>query len=474
MEKAVDWYHDQLLTAPEARAARDYLRERGYNGDVARQFKIGWAPDDWDQLARHLKLTDKELTDSGLGFVNRRGKQQDFFRGRIVFPIYDTSGRALAFGGRVLPGSADPAKYKNSQESAIYSKRRTLYGLNWAKEDAVKSGEVVVCEGYTDVIAFFLAGAPRAVATCGTAVTEEHLRVLRTFAPRIVLAYDADAAGQAAAERFYTWERELDLSLHVLALPKGADPADLAKRDPAALRDALTKSKSFLDFRVQRALESADLRSPEGRAKAAQAALEMVAEHPNPLVREQYIGEIAARVDISVTQLERSISQRGQKVTVAPVTPRTTVRRASGPETEALKVAIHSPDAVAGRLHEVLFTDPTHRDAFVAIAGGLPLPEAIEQATPDAAELLRRLAVEESDADPDDVVANLVRVATGAAATRLTKEVAQGADHAELSPTIGWLKQTREQLQDDDLRAEATEALVAWLAQASGEEEFSA
>ena len=138
----------------------------------------------------------------------------------------------MAFGGRVLPGSDDPAKYKNSSETPIYSKRRVLYGLNWAKEDAVKSGEVVVCEGYTDVIAFYLAGAPRAVATCGTAVTEEHLRVLRTFAPRIVLAYDADAAGQAAAERFYAWERDLDLSLHVLALPKGADPADLAKRDP--------------------------------------------------------------------------------------------------------------------------------------------------------------------------------------------------------------------------------------------------
>jgi DNA primase len=465
MEKAVAWYHDQLLSRPDARPARDYLKERGYNSTIAGQFMIGWAPDKWDELARHLKLDDKELADTGLGFVNKARKQQDFFRGRIMFPIYDTTGRPVAFGGRVLPGSDDPAKYKNSSETPIYSKRRILYGLNWAKEDAVKSGEVVVCEGYTDVIAFYLAGAPRAVATCGTAVTDEHLRVLRTFAPRIVLAYDADAAGQAAAERFYAWERELDLSLHVLALPKGADPADLARRDPAALKKALDGARSFLDFRVQRALDAGDLRSPEGRAKTAEHALEMIAEHPNELTRNQYIGVIAGRVDIPAEQLTRSLQQRGNKVNVAPVVPRSAAPRVGGPESEALKIAIHHPEAVAGKLHEVLFSDPAHRDAFVALASGTPVIDAIEQAPPDAAALLSRLAVEDVDADPSDVLAGLVRVAADAAAERLNKAVANGADYAALSPTISWLKNTREQLHQDELRSEATVALVAWLAQ---------
>ncbi|HUR76827.1 MAG TPA: DNA primase [Acidimicrobiales bacterium] len=460
MEKAVDWYHDQLLSNAAARPARDYLRERGYGGDIARQFKIGWAPDTWDALAKHLKLSDKELADTGLGFVNRRGKQQDFFRSRVLFPIFDTTGRPVAFGGRVLPGSDDPAKYKNSSETPIYSKRRILYGLNWAKADAVKSGEVVVCEGYTDVIAFYLAGAPRAVATCGTAVTDEHLRILRTFAPRIVLAYDADAAGQAAAERFYAWERDLDLSLHVLALPKGADPADLAKRDPEALKRALDGARSFLDFRVQRALDAGDLRSPEGRAKAAQLALEMIAEHPNPLVREQYVGVVAGRVDIPVDQLTRSMQQRGSKVNVAPVMPRAP-RRAAGPESEALKIAIHHPEAVAGRLHEVLFGDPAHRDAFLALASGAPVIEAIEHAPPEAAALLSRLAVEDASDDPGDVLAGLVRVAADAAVARLNR---QAPDDAQFASMV-WLKQTREQLQDDDLRSEATVALVAWLAE---------
>ncbi len=467
MEKAVEWYHDQLLTSPDARPARDYLRERGYNGEIARQFKIGWAPDDWDQLARHLKLNDKDLADTGLGFVNKRGRQQDSFRARVMFPIIDTSNRPVAFGGRILPGSPDPAKYKNSSETAIYSKRRVLYGLNWAKEDAVRSGEVVVCEGYTDVIAFAQAGAPRAVATCGTAVTDEHLRVLRTFAPRIVLAYDADAAGQAAAERFYAWERDLDLSLHVLALPKGADPADLARRDPAALLAALSKAKRFLDFHVDRAISVHDLRSPEGRAKAAEAALEVVAEHPIDLVREQYIGEVAARVDIPAEQLLRSVGRRGQKVSVAPVNSRVVARRHDGPETEALKVAIHQPDAVEGRLHEALFTDPAHRDAFLAIATGDPLTEAIDAAPPDASALLSRLAVEDADADPTDVLAGLARVAADAAVLRLTKQVRDGGDSDSLAATISWLKNTQEQLADEQLCSEATEALVAWLAHES-------
>ncbi|HUR77286.1 MAG TPA: DNA primase [Acidimicrobiales bacterium] len=472
MDKAVAWYHERLMSGNDAGAARGYLRERGYDKGIVEQFKIGWAPDEWDALAKHLRLDDKDLADTGLGFVNKARKQQDFFRGRVMFPIYDPTGRAVAFGGRVLPGSPDPAKYKNSSETPIYSKRRILYGLNWAKADAVTSGEVVVCEGYTDVIAFYLAGAPRAVATCGTAVTDEHLRVLRTFAPRIVLAYDADAAGQAAAARFYEWERDLDLSLHVLALPKGADPADLARRDPEALKQALKKAKSFLDFRVQRALDAGDLRSPEGRAKTAEHALEMVAEHPNELTRNQYVGIISGHVDIPPEQLMRSVQRRGDKVSVTAVTPRPVAARVGGPETEALKVAIHHPEAVAGKLHEVLFGDPAHRDAFLAIASGGLLTDAIGQAPPDAAALLSRLAVEDVDGEPADVLGGLVRVAADAAAARLNKAVANGADFAALSPTIGWLKQTREQLQDDELRSEATVALVAWLAQeAEGEGE---
>src|SRR5208282_3274452 len=149
--------------------------------------------------------------------------------------------------------------------------------------------EVVVCEGYTDVIGCFQAGIPRAVATCGTALAEEHFTLLRGFAKRIVLAYDADSAGQSATQRVYEWERRHEVDVAVAALPPGADPGDLAGRDPEALRQAVAEARPFLQFRVDRVLASADLMTAEGRARAAEAALDAVAEHPDDLVRDQYV-----------------------------------------------------------------------------------------------------------------------------------------------------------------------------------------
>src|SRR4051812_29100507 len=170
MRKAVDWYHDRLVSGADAAAARSYLRSRGYDGDVVRQFQLGWAPDDWDALARELKVSEDVLKDTGLGFVNRRQRQQDAFRARVMFPIIDVRGDPVAFSGRALPG-ADGPKYKNSAESPIYSKSKVLYGLNWAKADVVQAGEVIVCEGSTDVIGLFLAlrGRPRARRGAGPA-----------------------------------------------------------------------------------------------------------------------------------------------------------------------------------------------------------------------------------------------------------------------------------------------------------------
>ena len=182
-----------------------------------------------------------------------QNRLRDGFRGRVIFPIFDPAGKAIALGGRILPGGPDGAgpKYRNSPETPVYSKRRTLYGLNWAKQAVVQTGEVIICEGYTDVIGFFTAGMPRAVATCGTSLTEEHFRLLSRFAKRVVLAFDADAAGQQAAARFYEWERRHELEVAVAALPLGCDPADLAKRDPEALKEAVEGARTFLSFRVE-------------------------------------------------------------------------------------------------------------------------------------------------------------------------------------------------------------------------------
>ena len=423
MAKAVDFYHERLLSAPDAGPARDYLRSRGYDGEIVRTFRLGWAPDDWDALAKHLKVSaEGARPTSGLGFVNRRGRAQDAFRARVMFPIFDTSGKPIALGGRILPaaggatlrrgrgaaGAGPGPKYKNSQDGPIYSKRRTLYGLNWAKHDVIENGEVIVCEGYTDVIAFFLAGMPRAVATCGTALGEEHFRLLRNFARRVVLAYDADAAGQEGAGRVYEWERHHEVDVAVAALPPGADPADLARDDPDALRAAIAEAKPFLAFRVDRVLQSADLRSAEGRAKAAEAALAVVAEHPNELVRDQYLMLVADRCRLEpdalralagrVAQQARTRPGRDQRVPVrAPRAPRRRARQpatggpagpggargrsdVSRPGLEALRLAVHRPERVGDRLEAVLFPDELQRAAFEALTGSDDLHEAVEAA----------------------------------------------------------------------------------------------
>jgi DNA primase len=309
MEQAAEWYHQRLLGGADAGPARDYLRSRGYDGGVVRRFRLGWAPDGWDELCAGLGLNEEIAVGAGLGFVNRRGCLQDAFRARILFPICDPSGHPVALGGRVLPGSSDPAKYKNSTETPIYSKRRTLYSLNWAKQDIIKCDEVVVCEGYTDVIGLFEAGVERAVATCGTALAEEHVKLLRGFASRVVLAFDADGAGQAAAGRFYEWERRLEIDVAVAALPPGSDPGELARSDPEGLRAAIEGAKPFLQFRVERILDAADLATPEGRARAADHALTAVAEHPDNLVRDQYVMQVAERCRLEPLLLRERLEE---------------------------------------------------------------------------------------------------------------------------------------------------------------------
>ena len=297
-ERAAEWYHQRLRTAPDAKEARAYLRSRGFDADEVAHFRIGWAPDGWDVMARALRINKVDLEATGLGFQNKAGRLQDFFRARILFPIMDERGRVIGFGGRKLPG-ADDAKYQNSRDNALYHKSKALYGLNWAKADAVNANEMVVCEGYTDVIGFARAGIPRAIATCGTSLTEDHVKMIRRFTRRLVLAYDADEAGQAASERVYAWEQAHDIEVAVVALPAGTDPDELAQSSPETLRQAVAEARPFLAFRVDRVLGGADLRTPESRARAADAALAVVAEHPDDLVRDQYVMQVAdaCRVD---------------------------------------------------------------------------------------------------------------------------------------------------------------------------------
>lgn len=466
MKDAVDWYHQQLLTSPDARPARDYLRRRGLAGDVARQFKLGWAPDDWDRLSVNLGAPADVLRETGLAFTNKAGRLQDAFRGRVMFPIYTENGEPVAFGGRILPGSPDPAKYKNSSETPIYAKSKTLYGLNWAKGDVVATDQVIVCEGYTDVIGFHRAGVPRAVATCGTALTEEHVRMMKRFASRVVLAFDADKAGQGAAERFYEWEAKYQVQVSVAKFPQGKDPGDLSVSDPGALKEAVDRATPFLGFRLHRVLESRPLRSPEDRARMAQEAMQVVNEHPSVDVRKLYAGEVATRVGLPVNDLV-AVATRGGRPVVR-IAPTRQIGFSENAEFVAVALLLQRWNDIADWLIEALFGDDVARRAFLALADtGGSLTAALEEADPEARELLERAAVADLEAEPFVEACNLI-----AAATRRELQRSARSGRPMEMDELREVSEARRQLEllDDPTTAQdAAGVLLGWL-EGRGEE----
>ena len=479
VDRAATWYHDRLRTSPDAAAARAYLRSRGFDGDEVVRYRLGWAPDDWDQLARSLRASAEDLEAAGLGFTNRAGRQQDFFRGRILFPITDERGRTIGFGGRKLP-DAEGAKYQNSRDCVLYNKSKALYGLDRAKAGIVQHNEVVVCEGYTDVIGFDRAGVERAVATCGTALTEDHVRALKRFSRRVVLAYDADEAGQSAAERVYAWEQAHEISVFVVDLPAGADPDELARTDPERLQAAVSGARPFLSFRVERAMASADLNSPEGRARAADVTLAVVAEHPDALVRDQYVMDLADRCRIDPdrmrvrleevrrapkpepTERRRGRDRPDEAPSEAPPARRLPPLR-DGVEQEAVRLRIHQPEIARGALDPTMFAHPTARAAVEALdAWGTPA-EAIEQSPPEVAEVLAKLSVETLDAEPTDVLARFASESGRRVLRELEAEARTSTDPLAFVEVVSWLKVTLDALRRPNADVETVMQLVAFI-----------
>ena len=474
VQKAVDFYHQRLLEDPAARPARDYLRSRGYGGEVARQFQIGWAPDDWSLLSRALGLSDDDLRATGLGGINKRGGQYDFFRARIVFPIFDAQGSPVGFGGRKLPDGEGP-KYKNTSDAAeYYSKSEVLYGLHWAKAEAGRLDELVVCEGYTDVIGCHLVGIERAVATCGTALTPSHARLIGRFAKRVVLAFDADGAGQAAAERVYAWEEEFGLQFAVAALPEGADPGDLAGSAPDVLQRAITDARPFLEFRVDRVLVRGDLGSAEGRARAATAAMALVAEHPDALVRDQYAMGIADRCQVGIDELRRRGAVAAAQVRPGHMTPGAgdTAGVAGAPsatdhltpEIQALRLLVHRPEEIRAHLSPVLFEDHLNRRTLAVLVEATDLHAARAGAEPEVADLLGRLAVQDaSDDKPAGVLTRLAYLAAERAAVSLEAEARLSGDLAAYQPSISYLRTEVMKLREVVADGTEIEQLLRWL-----------
>ena len=299
VEEAGRFYHSRLKEGPDAGHARAYLRGRKYDVEVVDQFEIGYAPDEFDAVTGHLRargFKDRDIEAAGLGRRGKGGRLFDQMRGRLMFPIRNVRGDMVGFGGRLLRG--DGPKYLNTAETPLYKKSELLYGLNRARSAISREETAVVVEGYTDVIAFHIAEMPLAVATCGTALGEGHFDLLRRFAPRIVLAFDADAAGARAAIRGDELEitSDLGLDLRVAPMPEGRDPADLVQDGRAhLLREAVDRSTPITEFRIEQVLARHNLGDREARTRAMREAATLIARHPDDSTRFQHASYVAVR-----------------------------------------------------------------------------------------------------------------------------------------------------------------------------------
>lgn len=298
-EYALAYFYKEMRNSPEAIT---FFKERGLKAETVRDFKLGFAPDGWSNLldlalnngyTQHLFLT------VGLAVASSKtGKAYDRFRKRIIFPIFDMSGRPVAFGGRTIDADGQP-KYLNSPETPLYQKNRIFYGLNTAREGIRDRGYALVVEGYMDLLMLYQAGIQNAIATCGTAMTREHGYNLKRFTDKVYFVFDGDSAGLKAAQRAIDNLLPLELDIRVVILPDGDDPDTLIQREGAeGFEKLITSAQSALDFYIGFLSQSFDLTAPQGRAHLVQRLAQLIATVENELIRIEYSKIICDRFDV--------------------------------------------------------------------------------------------------------------------------------------------------------------------------------
>lgn len=307
------YYERQLWEAHEARHAREYLEGRGLGEEALRSFHVGYSPSAWDRVlmgSRRAGFTEQELYVTGLAQRSKQGLY-DRFRGRIMFPLADVRGRVLGFGARAMRDeqAGGGPKYLNTSENEVYHKGQHLYGADLARLHATRAGEVVLCEGYTDVIALHQAGMRNAVGLMGTALTAEQVGELARMASRVLLALDADSAGQEAMLRASKLAARRKLELRVVELPQGADPADLVQREGVeAMNVAVERSVPFVRFGVERVLAQSDYGSPEGRDRAIEELRPVFATLAPSAMRMELTRLVSGRLELPESVVERELS----------------------------------------------------------------------------------------------------------------------------------------------------------------------
>ncbi|WP_405662211.1 DNA primase [Streptomyces sp. NBC_01166] len=434
---AADFYREQL-NGPEAEIGRAFLAARGFDQDAAAHFGVGYSPAGWDHLTRYLRgkgFSDKELISSGLSQDGRRGPI-DRFRGRLMWPISDTSGDIVGFGARKLRDDDNGPKYLNTPETSIYKKSQVLYGIDLAKKDIAKASRAVVVEGYTDVMACHLAGVTTAIATCGTSFGNDHIKILRRLlmdngSARVIFTFDGDAAGQKAALRAFEDDQKFAAETYIAIAPDNMDPCDLrlAKGDDA-VRDLVEPRTPLFEFALRQIVGRYDLETPAGRAAALDEAAPVVAKIKTSSVQREVAVQLAGFVGIldqefvvhRVNQLAQWARGRGDQrgpasasrggsaqhqQVQAPAVPSGPALNLRSPahrtERELLKLALQKPALVSPAFDAYgvdEFTAPPYAAVrqCIAEAGGAELGVAET----------REYLVQVLDATPDDTVRKLV------------------------------------------------------------------
>ncbi|HEX6473883.1 MAG TPA: DNA primase [Candidatus Limnocylindria bacterium] len=354
LEAAIAWYREVLIQTRQGERARAYLDERGFTEQTLDRFTIGYAPNTWEALTGRLAsrgFSSEELIGAGLASPSNRGGVIDRFRGRVIIPIRDSSGRAVGLGGRIMPGQEGP-KYLNSPAGPLFDKSHTLFAIDLAKAAIRREKLTVIVEGYTDVMAAHQAGFENVVASLGTALTRGQIDLALKYGEAIALGYDVDLAGDSAAREGLLAQLGADHSVskvRIIRIPGGKDPDELIRGNPDSWREAVASAKEVVGFAIDRLASEADMASVAGKRAFTGRVLAIIKAIPDPLERNFYVQQLAQRVNVEpgvlAEALQREPVRRPVQRTV-PTGPGQAVARDGGPsglELEALGLLLRYP-----------------------------------------------------------------------------------------------------------------------------------
>ncbi|MFC1917364.1 DNA primase [Chloroflexota bacterium] len=374
-EAAAHYYHNLLLNASGGAAAKKYVASRGFSEDIAKQFQLGFSPNNWEDLKNYLMekgYAPEKMLETGLIIASEDGRTRDRFRNRLMFPIFDIRGHIIGFGARALDDTMP--KYLNSPQSEIFDKSSTLYGLNFASSAIRQQELAVIVEGYIDVITAHQHGFTNVVASMGTAITEVQVRALKKLGRNLLLALDADAAGEEAMRRCIQYENVLDAEIRVLIMPDGKDPDDFIKEDPTAWQKMLGAAIPIMDYTFSTVASSLDLNTAKGKSQATDELLPIIDSITNPVRQAYYLQKLASLVGVPQHTIEVAYNRmksrpvsRKRYTEATTATPKQSIN--TKPREEyLLALLLQHPELKQNKEkpNPEYFQDSTNREIFLA------------------------------------------------------------------------------------------------------------